>query len=79
MDRSYPKSSAGDATQGADEYGDISMKEATNVTRGGGKSSVSGPTTSPCYYPKGTKLNKSAERLNPQKQAVTDIYVGGVD
>jgi hypothetical protein len=74
----YPKKSSGDASQNADEYGEISMKSATNVIQGGGQSSVSGPTTSPRTYPKGTTLNKSADRLNPQKQPCSDIYVGGV-
>lgn len=73
---SYPKTSSGDAMN-TNQYGDGSNKSAPAM-EGGGMSSVSGPTTSPRTYPKGSKVSLDAGRLNPQKQACSDIYVGGV-
>jgi hypothetical protein len=73
---SYPKTLSGDAIQQGDETGEINMKAMTDKATGGPSSSVSGPTTSPCYYPKGTKVSTDASRLNPQKVAATTNYVG---
>ena len=73
----YPKTSSGDALKG-DQYGEVDLKKATNVIEGGGKSSVSGPTTSPNSYPKGKAVSTDAGRMNPQKVPATTIYVGGV-
>jgi hypothetical protein len=70
----YPKTSAVDATN---EYGDGDLRHVTPFT--GGTNPSSGPTTMATrFYPKKASptLNKS---FNPQKIAVTKIYVGGID
>jgi len=77
MNNTYEKTSRGDAVKG-DQNGEIEMKKATNVIQGGGKSGVSGPTTSPNSYPKGKSVSTDASRMNPQKVAATKIYVDGV-
>jgi hypothetical protein len=69
----YPKTSAGDSF---DQYGDGTVRPTPGIT--GGTNPSSGPTTmSTRFYPKGrTRL---VTQMNPQKVAVTKIYVGGVD
>jgi hypothetical protein len=69
----YPKTSSQDSTN---EFGDGDLRHVPGVT--GGTNPSSGPTTMATrFYPKGRiKLNGS---FNPQKIAVTKIYVGGID
>ena len=77
MNNTYEKTSRGDAVKG-DQNGEIEMRTQTNKATGGGKSGVSGPTTSPNSYPKGKSVSTDASRMNPQKVAATKIYVDGV-
>lgn len=55
------------------------MSKSMPMTKPGGMSSGGGPTTSSRSYPKGSKPSDTQSApFNPQKVAVSTIYVGGV-
>jgi len=70
----YPKTSSGDSTN---QYGDGALRSDSKQRVSGGSGYSSGPTGSSRSYPKGSRINMSAD-FNPQKHACTDIYVGGI-
>ena len=76
--QSYPKSAQGD---GDNEGKDFSMKSGDSQrARGGGPAVTDGPTSSPREYPKGTKIDKDGNRMNPMhcESSSTGLYVKGV-